>query len=186
MPIGGGLLNGHTLPSFNAQDRPIIAYHKFDARGNTQVYNARREAAGWKICQASDWDYRWDPHGGGTIRVEVSAGPVVVAGDGSLAKSYHHVRYGSGVWRLDPATLRPVGTAPPQKKFPKGFTRLESTWPGMELRTAADLGQSETQAGAPPGAHYLLRWETLPANRDRPRPPPLPPPSMLRLVELRE
>lgn len=181
VPIDGGILNGHTLLSFDGQDRPLIAYHKFDAQGNTQIYNARRESAGWKIYQTSDWNYRWDPRGGGTIRVELGMGPVVVAGDGSLTQSYHHVRYGSGVWRLDPATLKPIGPAAAAKKLPKGFGRVESTWPGMELHTASDLGQSGAS-----GVHYLLRWETLPANRDRPRPPPLPPPSMLRVAELRE
>jgi hypothetical protein len=30
----------------------------------------------------------------------------------------------------------------------------------------------------------MLRWEALPANRDRPRPEPLPPPSTLRLYEM--
>ena len=180
VPIGGGLLNGHTHLGFDAQDRPMIAYHKFDAQGHTQIYNARREATGWKIYQTSDWDYRWDPHGGGTIRVEIGLGPVVVAGDGALTQSYHHIRYGSGVWRLDPATLKPLGAVAAPKKRP-GLGRVESTWPGMELRSAADLGQS-----GEPNVRYLLRWETLPANRDRPRPPPLPPPSMLRLVEIRE
>ena len=181
VPVGGGLLNGHTLLGFDPQDRPVIAYHKFDARGNTQAYNARRESAGWKIYQTSDWDYRWDPHGGGTIRVEVSVGPVLVSSDGSLTQSYHHVRHGSGVWRLDPATLKPLGILAVQKKVPKGFSRVESTWPGMEPRSAADLGQSDD-----PGVSYLLRWETLGANRDHSRPPPLPPPNMLRLVEVRE
>jgi hypothetical protein len=35
-------------------------------------------------------------------------------------------------------------------------------------------------------ANYLLRWETLGPNRDRPREPPLPEPSMLRVYKLAE
>jgi len=37
-----------------------------------------------------------------------------------------------------------------------------------------------------PGRRFILRWETLPANRDRPREQPWPEPSLLRVIELRE
>ena len=57
--------------------------------------------------------------------------------------------------------------------------KLESNRPGMGVRTASDLGESGEA-----GVRYLLRWETLPSNRDRPRPGEPPPPSMLRLYKL--
>jgi hypothetical protein len=63
----------------------------------------------------------------------------------------------------------------------KGFCRVESTWLGMEVRTAADLGSGDNSK-----VRYVLRWETLPSNRDRPRSGPLPPPTMLRLYQLEE
>ena len=134
VPINGGILNGHTLLSFDSLDRPMIAYHKFDAQGNTQIYNARRESTGWKIYQASDWDYRWDHRGGGTIRVEVSSGPVAVAADGSLTQSYHHIRYGSGAWRLDPATLKPIAAV----AAPKGPQAIEPCGIGLAGNGTAD------------------------------------------------
>jgi hypothetical protein len=179
VPPGGGMVNGNTKLGFDAQGRPVIAYHKFDAQGKTQLYNARREAAGWKIYQTSDWDYRWEFQGGGTIRFEISFGPIQAGADGSLTQTYHHVKHGSGTWKLDPQTLKASGSAPGQRKPPKEFSRVESTWPEMGVRTAADLG-----ASGKPGVRYMLRWEALPANRDRPRPEPLPPPSTLRLYEM--
>lgn len=211
VPPGGGMINGNTRIGFDAQGRPVIGYHKYDANGRTQLYNARREADGWRIYQTSQWDYRWQFEGGGSIRFEIGFGPVEAHRDGSLTQSWQHIKYGSGVWTLDPQTLQPIASqkAPkqadgnksagekagggeksgsggatasrpaPRGRLPKGFGQVESDWPEMEVRTANDLGKPE---GA---VRYLLRWETLPSNRDRPRPPPLPPPSMLRLYEVR-
>jgi hypothetical protein len=137
---------------------------------------------GWRIYQTSDWDYRWEFQGGGSIPFEIGFGPVVVGPDGSLTQTWHHAKHGSGSWKLNPETLKPVGKAPPCRSgLPKGFSRVESAWPGMEVRTAADLG-----AGDDPKVRYVLRWETLPSNRDQPRPSPLPPPTMLRLYQVRE
>ncbi len=181
VPPGGGMINGNTKIGFDAKGRVVLAYHKFDASGNTQLYNARREKDGWKIYQISDWDDRWEFSGGGTIGFGIRVGPVRVLPDGSLVQSYSHRKHGSGTWRLDPATLQPVGPAPSRPGLPRPVRRLESKDPRMGVRTAADLGQS-----GEPGVRYVLRWETLPSNRDRPHPGDPPEPAMLRLVKLRD
>ena len=51
----------------------------------------------------------------------------------------------------------------------------------MQVRTVGDLGKCDQ-----PGVRYILRWETLGANRDRRRKGPPPEPSMLRLVKIVE
>ena len=179
VPPGAGMINGNTRLGFDSQGRVVIGYHKFDAAGKTQLYNARREADGWKIYRTSNWDYRWDFQGNGTIRFQIHLGPVTVQPDGTLTQSYHHAKHGSGNWRLDEATLKPTGEAHRRGALPKEISRLESTRPGMGVRTASDLGQSDQ-----PGVQYILRWETLPSNRDRPHPGDPPKPSMLRLYKL--
>ena len=179
VPPGGGIINGNLRIGFDAQGRIILSYHKHDANGKTQLCNARREASGWKIYQTSDWDYRWEFQGGGSIPFGIGFGPVTLEADGSLTQSYHHVKFKSGTWRLDPQTLKPVGSASRPSRTPAGFGRVESTWPEMMVRTTADQGRSNN-----PKIRYMLRWETLPQNRDRPRSPPLPPPSMLRVYEI--
>jgi len=181
VPPGGGMINGNTKIGFDSQGRVVIGYHKFDAKGMTQLYNARREKDGWKIYQTSDWDSRWDFHGNGTIRFRIHLGPVTLQPDGTLTQDYSHAEHGSGNWRLDEATLKPVGPAPRRERLPEAITRLESDHPGMGVRTTGDLGQSGEQ-----GVRYILRWETLPSNRDRPRPGELPPASRLRVYKLRE
>jgi hypothetical protein len=179
VPAGGGMINGNTKVGFDTRGRPILSYHKFDAQGKTQLYNARREADGWTIYQTSDWDYRWAFQGGGTIRFEIGLGPVTVEPGGSLIQAYRHAKHGSGRWKLDEKTLQPTGPAPPRPRLPAQLRKLQSDRPGMGVRTASDLGESGEA-----GARYLLRWETLPSNRDRPRPGDPPPPSMLRLYKL--
>jgi hypothetical protein len=181
VPPGGGIVNGNTKIGFDGEDCPVIAYHKFDAQGQTQLYNARRESHGWKIYQTSQWNYRWEFHGGGTIRFEIGFGPVQAEPDGTLTQIYHHPKQGGGIWRLDPQTFKPIGRLPSRRQLPQEFSRVQSTWPEMAVRTAGDSGRSDQ-----PGVRYLLRWETLPPNRDRPRPAPYPPPSMLRLYEIRD
>ena len=109
VPTGGGAINGNTRIGFDSQNRPIVTYHKFDDRGFTQVYNARYEDAGWRIHQASDWDYRWHFEGGGTIHFEVRVSPVEAHADGSLTQRTSHDKYGSVTWKLREADLKPTG-----------------------------------------------------------------------------
>jgi hypothetical protein len=76
VPAKGGIINGNTAIGFDSAGRVVLSYHKFDADGYTQIYNARREAAGWKIVQASEgWTYRWEVEDrAGERGVDVSVG----------------------------------------------------------------------------------------------------------------
>jgi len=181
VPPGGGVINGNVTLGFDAADRPIVSYHKFDSDGKTQIYNARFEDGRWVIHRATDWDYRWAFGGGGSIEFEIRVGGVRAGPDGRLTQSYRHATHGSGTWVLDPATLKPVGRAPSQgPRVPKALGRPESDFPGMGVRWRWSRGESgET------GVRYALRWETLGRNRDRPRKGALPEPSALRLYEFR-
>ncbi len=179
VPVGGGIINGNTILGFDSQHRSVISYHKFDVQGDTQIYNARREKDGWNIYQTSQWNYRWEFKGGGAIPFEIRIGPVSIESKGRLSQRYNHPQHGAGQWLLDEATLKPIGEQPLQSSFPSALERVESQFPGMEVRWCSDAGTS-----AEPHARYALRWETLGAHRDRPRKEPLPPPSMLRLYKL--
>jgi hypothetical protein len=173
VPVKGGIINGNTKIGFDSSGRVILSYHKHDARGKTQLYNARRDAAGWTIVQASRWDWRWDFAGGGTIVFGIGVSPVSLTSDGKLVQTWQHQQYGAGGWYLDENTLKPTGRyrAPPVM-----LEAVKSKFPGMRQRTAADIGQSEDK--------YLLRWETLDANRDQPREGKLPEPSRLRVYRI--
>jgi hypothetical protein len=180
VPPGGGMINSNVRLGFDAKKRPVISYHKHDASGNTQIYNARLEEDGWRIHQTSDWEYRWEFSGGGSIGTEMGFGAVAVESDGALSQSYRHAKFGGGVWRLDEATLRPVGTIHRKPSRPPELGKAESEFPGIQVRWCGDSGESTE-----PGVRYMLRWETLGPNRDRPREGPVPAPSILRLYRFR-
>lgn len=177
VPVKGGLLNGAAKIAWDSKGRPVITYHKFDARGRNQAYAARLEGGAWKIYQISNWDYRWEFQGGGSLPVvEIQLGTLRRGRAGELLLEYRHIKYGSGVWRLDERTFKQIATLPVERAWPAQLERPESSFPGIQVHLVPYRGQGDMT--------YLLRWETLGANRDRPREGPLPSPSMLRLYEL--
>ncbi|MDQ1256543.1 MAG: hypothetical protein QG656_1141, partial [Candidatus Hydrogenedentes bacterium] len=180
VPVGGGIINGNTRLGFDSNNRVVIAYHKYDAQGNTQIYAARLEDGAWRIYQVSDWDYRWEFSGGGAIPFEVHVGGVSPHGEGQLTLSYGQPKTGSGVWILDENTMKPAGTLEKKPAYPRAIAGVESPLPGMQVQWTGDSGKS-----GEPGVRYVMRWETLGANRDRPREGELPGPSMLRLYKMR-
>lgn len=180
VPAGGGIINGNTRLGFDTRQRVILSYHKYDENGHTQIYNARREEDGWKIYQATEWEYRWEFSGGGTIPFEVGVGGVSVTPEGALQQHFRNPKDGGATWRLDEATLKPVERVAVPSTIPRALARPESDFPGIQVRWREDAGASPD-----PGASYRLRWETLGQNRDRPRQGDLPPPSMLRLYKIR-
>ena len=68
VPVRGGAINGNNKLGFDAQKRPLVAFHKYDANGNTQVYLSRREADGWNTRQITEWeDFCWSFGGTGSL-----------------------------------------------------------------------------------------------------------------------
>jgi hypothetical protein len=96
-------------------------------------------------------------------------------------QSWSHVKYGSGTWLLDPATLQVTGTIKLPSRYPAELTRPRTEFPGIGVRWASDLAERPNR-----DRHYVLRWESLGSNRDRPRSGPVPEPTMLTLYGLTE
>ena len=90
---------------------------------------------------------------------------------------------GAGVWKLAESSLEVVGAYPEARpELPPELSETELDCPGMRVRTAD--GRVTDDAPTEPGVdRYLLRWETLGANRDQPR-DELSPPRALRLYAL--
>jgi hypothetical protein len=166
VPVQGGMINGNTVIGFDPEDRLVVSYHKFDENGNTQIYNARREADGWKIYQATDWDFRWDFGGRGSIGKRVGLTPVKYQ-DGMLTQQYFVDSLGWSSYRIDPGDLSAIEEIPVDKGYPEELEIVRSDFPDMEV-------QLQTER-VPEHGNYVLRWETLPRNRDLPREGPLPP-----------
>ncbi|MDR1271266.1 MAG: BNR repeat-containing protein, partial [Planctomycetaceae bacterium] len=180
---GQGLLNPAQKIGFDSQNRVIISYGKYDTNGNYQLYNARLEEGTWKYYQTSDWKYRWDFKGGGSIVTEISFGAIEIQ-EGKLVQNFRHIKEGSGHWLLDEKTLKPVGKAPPLVRLPKEIGKIELDFPNIESRTAWDLRDQNQPFDHHADIRYVMKWETLPPNRDHPH-SVTPPPSPLRIYEMK-
>jgi hypothetical protein len=178
VPVHGGAINGNVVLGFDAQKRPIVSYHKFDTNGFTQVFNARLEGGQWTQHQATDWKFRWDFSGGGSIGFDVKVGAVSVNADRKLVQHLSSKQEGTATWLLDPGTLKPVKRVPVKGRLPASLSKPTISFPGMQVRWHPIPG-SETR-----DSQCWLRWETLGPNRDRPRSDPLPPPSKLQVFEI--
>jgi hypothetical protein len=176
IPVNSGFGGGGI--GFDSKKRPILTHIKFDKNGKTQAYNARLENGKWKVYQTSDWDYRWYFHGFGAITSEINLWGVVLTRDGMLTQSYWHKEYGSGTWLLDEKTLKPKGDIK-ISQWPEKLMELQDPTGLMIVNWKKDAGES-----GDPNLEYVLRWETYPPNRDRPR-EEAPEPTMLRLYGLR-
>ncbi|HLS27919.1 MAG TPA: BNR repeat-containing protein [Opitutales bacterium] len=174
----GGAINNNVRLGFDSRHRPIISYHKFDGDGNTQIYNARLEEGEWKIYQTTNWKHRWWFEGRGSIIFKLRVRNVAPVSEGRLRQDFDHWVYGNRRLMLDEETLQPVEEREVPRSRPEELEVVESDFPGMQVRWAGDSGRS------PDGSRYLLRWETLPQNRDRARKGDLPEPTMLRLYDL--
>jgi hypothetical protein len=172
VPPGGGMINGNTVIGFDLNQRPVVSYHKYDANGHTQIYNARLGEDGWQIHQATDWDFRWDFGGRGSIGKRVGLTPVLPE-DNRLTQRYWIDTVGTQKYLLDSEQLSTLEPLPYDKGYPEDLEVIRSDFPGMELQTKSERTEE--------GTLYLLRWETLGRNRDRPRTGPLPEASPLVL-----
>lgn len=172
VPAGGGMINGNTVIGFDRENRPVVSYHKFGPDGNTQIYNARRSGNGWEVNQATNWDFRWDFGGRGSIGKRVGLTPIALE-DGKITQRYWIDTAGTQKFLLEPDGLSVSEQLPYDKGYPESLETVRSDFPGMELQTKAQK--------AADGTLYLLRWETLGRNRDRPRTGPLPEASPLVL-----
>lgn len=179
VPVHGGIINGNTRIGFDNQGRVTISYYKYDESGNTQPWIARLEDGKWVLHQTTDWPYRWDFGGGGSIPPEIQLGPVRRESDGRLTEKFVHAKFGRGTWLLDPETLRATGLVI-REETPPALDHVEGSFPGLHVRWANDSGTSGS-----PDETYKLRWETLNPNRDQQPAGPLPPPSMLRVVTVK-
>lgn len=179
IPVKGGIINLAASLCFDNAGKPVFAYHKYDAAGNLQFYTARLSGKKWEIKQLTNWNYRWEFSGGGSINNEVRIGTFSNRGDGYYELGYEHISYGSGTFLINEKmeicgkVLKPT--------MPAAISKLEGTFSGLQVRTSNDPEENKSD-----GVRYLLKWETLPANRDQPRPEPWPSPSQLYLFKLKK
>lgn len=154
-PAKGGLFNPGIKLGFDSEGFPVIGYHKYDADGNNQLYAARYDydTGTWYRKQLTHWTYRWQFEGGGSINSELDIRAPRVVGDGKMAFFYRHVKEGTGEIVFDEKTFEVSGTRAYSPVYPEKYDTVASHDSGMVAHVILC-------------GDYLLRWETLPPNRD--------------------
>jgi len=178
VPNYGGMLNGAPKVGFDANNRVLISYYKFDQNLNTQVYVASHSGARWEITQLTGWTGRYLAQGIGAIPNVPAVSPVSPLPDGNLQLQYGYLDQ-SGILIMNPKTLIPFTEARVPPGLPAEITTLRSTFAGMQVQVRNDAGSSGSA-----NQRYVLRWEALPTNMDAPRNPPYPDPSPLQVYLL--
>jgi hypothetical protein len=193
VPPYSGLLNSKFALGFDAIGRPIASYHRYDSipedpeayqeeadndgpaeepllPGDSQIYNARFEDGAWQVHQATDWDYRWEFGGRGSLGAdEVELGQVDVDGQGRLTQ-YISYPEESGTYVLEEDTLSPVEKLPDRPTVPEDLTDVHHIDPNGDWEGVPQTNWSDATGGSCQDAiAYRLRWETLDQNRDQPR-----------------
>lgn len=182
LPGNTGLMNNLKL-GFDHLGRPIVTYERYDrydSMGRTQVYNARLEATGWVVRQATRWHVRSVKAGVGSLPsspLSVGFSGVMLADDGTtlyqslgpsaceanLCREYllwagespSAVPSSAGVWRLDPETMAPLLDA---RGNPVPFV-ASAVVPRISAMPAAP---------APPVAPFHATVPSYPVARPRP------------------
>ena len=178
IPPKGGIINLAAKLCFDENDKPIFAYHKYGPKGNLQFFISRIKDGKWESSQVTDWDYRWDFSGNGSINSEVRVKSFTNRSDDNYEIDYWHIKYGDGTILLDKNFMN-IGKV---LKAPSISTQLEieGDFPGLLIKTTGDLGSTNVSE-----TRYMLKWETLNNHRDKPRPKPWPAPSTLYLYKIK-
>lgn len=179
VPVSGGLLNGLHKIGFDADGLPVIAYHRYDDNGGSQLFVARGSGDGWQIEQVTDWRGRWQFGGGGSLAHGIRLGHTVLLADGRLRLDYEY-RGASGSLVLDGHALRPHAEVPVPRAYPLEVDGPPTfDFPGITVLLASDRGSARD-------GRYVLRWEAMPPNRDQPRDHwPQPQPLLLFRIDAR-
>lgn len=175
VPVEQGMINGNIEIGFDLEDLPVITYHKFDLLGHTQIYNARREGGAWKSYPLTDWDFRWDFRGRGSLNKRVDVYPIVEE-DGKLTQEYYIDTVGVRKLLVEPEQLSVVRELAVPQAYPERLERVHSAFPKMQVNLLTNEPSE--------GDLYVLRWETLSRNRDRPREGEIPEPGPLVLYRI--
>jgi len=178
VPPRGGAINGGFSLFFNQDKKPLIAYMKYDTDGNNQIFVAFVKNNKWEYKQISNWDYRWEFSGPGSMEFEIRISNASLSSDGKIRIGYRHIKKGNGELIVDENSLALIEDRPvkftEKMEFPEKLMAPVSKLEGMSVKWMK-IQQSKEN----PDEYYGLRWETMGKRRFyEPRENPVPPSSM--------
>lgn len=162
-PKGGAINGGFTL-FFDGENNPLIAYMKYDASGYSQIYIAYGKDGQWHSNQISQWDYRWEFSGPGSINFDIRLHRAKFSTNGNIVISYEHIKRGTGELHVDPQTMTLIEDHTIKQNnalpYPEALLNPMSSIEGMSVRWMSIQSPDKKSK-----ATYALRWETLGKRR---------------------
>ena len=175
IPEHGGLLNGRHPIGFDAENRVLVTYQKYNADKRSQVFIARLDGTSWTVRQVSDWDDLYvDLDKSGALDLPLLTNdPAYINSDGNIVASAL-LRNENWEWILDPEDLSVISGGKLASALPTGITQFDkdNEMPFRVIPLMEDQSKKSTE--------YYLSWEALQPNRDQAR-ADIPPPSTLRV-----
>ena len=180
VPAGGGVINGAHKLFFGPDNSAILAYMKYDEHGNNQYFIAQEQQGQWRIRQVSDWNYRWEFSGPGSIDFQIKLQDAKVGADGKISIKYWHVNRGDGELVIDLNLLELLEDQSvdvvQEAIAPKALQAPERSEEGMMVHWLEPAGSKDRS-----GPYYALRWETMGKRRFYKAPETPVKPSSLKL-----
>ena len=164
VPEGGGLVNGVQSVGFDEEGEVVVTYAKYDAQRNLQLYWATPDGGAWSIDRLTQWTNDFPLQGIGTIQIPVTVAGAVPQDSGGLAIDYTCAGAGMTLVVEESGEFVIQNTRAPG--YGPEVLTVRGRFPGLTTRIATDLSAEQ---GYDPSRTYVLRWESLPSNRDRPR-----------------
>lgn len=160
---GSGLINNIKL-GFDTNGRPVISYLKFDEHGFSQLFHARQAGLGWRVVQSTNWTYRWDPRGGGTMLGKIGFSGVLLK-NGQLFEAVTQPEIGNVTLAYHPETLltTSIKKGNSLKENTPNIARNIPQGAILNIRPVRRSGDSHPNK-------FSISWLTHPANnRDKAR-----------------
>ncbi|GAA2141736.1 hypothetical protein GCM10009825_30580 [Arthrobacter humicola] len=157
VPPGRGLINNNVRLGFLPDGRPLAIYHKRDESHYQQIWAAAFDGSQWVRRQLTEWTYRWDPAGKGSLDFRIEIGPPATTSRGVL---------------VDVRCDQEVQTFAVSEELSMTSLELASPWNPLRRVDRSDgLYQRVTlgRGWAPgdPGADWFVLHTSLPEQRDQ-------------------
>lgn len=184
VPPGGGVINGAYRLFFDEENKPLLVYMKYDKNGNNQLFVAKSENGKWNIGQVSDWNYRWEFSGPGSISFEIRIKDARVENN-KIKIGYRHKISGDGELLIDINTLLLLEDksvkVQEKKEYPEELIQAKRKDEGMSVHWMKLKADSRNA-----NEYYGFRWETMGKRRFYEAPEIPVKPSALKLYKFRE
>lgn len=157
-PTKGGMHNGKYQLFLTAEEKPIIAYLKYDENGFTQIYLAIFLNGKWVTEKISDWNFRWEFVGGGDKMTEganfsLESDPT---DNQNIVIKWSNETGSSGVYMVNAETLEKINKEVKIKdKYPSDLKARITKDPELHVNIR-DGRNTNNKADK----KYVLKWES--------------------------